>query len=45
MNFEKLDNAIEEAAKKLVMPFTPSKYSGDYKYWSGLHEARELLKN
>ncbi len=43
MNMKKLDKAIDEAAKKLGQPFNPSKYSGDYKYWSGLHDARNII--
>lgn len=43
MDMEKLNEAITEAQMKLGQPFNPSKYSGDYKYWSGLLEARKLL--
>ena len=43
MNLEKLNKAIDEAAKKLCNPINPAKYSGYYKYWSGLHEARKIL--
>ncbi len=40
----KLDEAIEEAAKKLS-PMNPVTYSGDYKYWSGLCDARNIMRS
>ena len=40
---ENLDKAIEDAANKLSHPFNPSKYSGYYKYWCGLCDAREII--
>ncbi len=43
MNFKELDKAIEEAAKKLS-PIAPASYSLDYKYWSGLMEAKKIMK-
>lgn len=38
----RLDEAIDEAAKKLS-PMNPVTYSGDYKYWSGLLDARNMM--
>ena len=37
-----LNKKIAEAEKKLS-PMNPVTYSGDYKYWSGLLEAREIV--
>ena len=38
----KLDKKIAEAEKKLS-PIHPASYSGDYKYWSALLHAREIV--
>jgi len=40
---KELDEAIEVAAQKLSHPFNPSKYSGYYKYWCGLCDARDII--
>ena len=37
-----LDKNIAEAEKTLS-PMNPVTYSGDYKYWSGLLDAREIV--
>lgn len=38
-----LDRAIEWAEKKLS-PMNPATYSRDYGFWSGLHDARNIMR-